>query len=80
MELMVKLVVATFAVALVAPVLLLVAVALGPVILGLICALGFGLIVFVLWSLAVGLGLFGRSLERAGMRHMRHAQGPHHSR
>jgi hypothetical protein len=34
------------------------------------------LVVFVLWNLAIGLGLFGRSLERAGMRRV---QGLHRS-
>ncbi len=61
------------------PILLLVAVALGPVILGILCALLCALVIFALWSLAVGVGLFGRSLERAGMRRVRHAQGAHHS-
>jgi len=75
----VRLVDGIFTVALAVPVLLLVAVALGPVIVGIICALGFGLVVFVLWSLVIGLGLLGRSVETAGLQHMRHRQGPHHS-
>jgi hypothetical protein len=57
-----KLMYAISAVVLGLPVLLIVAVALGPVILGLLCAGLFGLIVFALWSFVVGLGMFGRSL------------------
>ena len=51
-----------------APLLLLLAVALGPVILGILCAALFGVLVFALWSLAVALGLLGR---QAGLRYTR---------
>ena len=66
-----KMVFAILVAALMAPLLLVVAIALGPVILGIICALGFGLIVFVVGNVAIGLGLVGRSLERAGLRYTR---------
>ena len=62
---------AILAVALVAP-LLVVAIALGPVVLGIVCALGFGFGVFALVNLVIGLGVFGRSVERAAVRHARH--------
>lgn len=62
---------AILALALVLP-LLLFAIALGPVILGILCAVGFGLIVFAVVNFFVGLGLFGRSAERAGMRRLHH--------
>jgi hypothetical protein len=52
------------AIALVLP-LLLVAVALGPVILGILCAVGFGLIVFALVNLVIGVVV---GAERAGSR------------
>lgn len=42
------------------PLGLLAAVALGPVILGMLCATLFGLIVFALWSGALGLALLTR--------------------
>ena len=61
------------AVALVVP-LLIVVIALGPVILGILCAIGFGLIVFVAANSVLGLGLFGRSVERSVLRHGRHAR------
>jgi hypothetical protein len=69
----VKLLLAIVLLVLAAPVLLLFAVALGPVILGILCAALFGLLVFGLWSLAVALGLLGR---RAGQRYARRARGP----
>lgn len=59
------------------PILLLLAVALGPVILGIICALACASVVFVLWNLAIGLGLLGRFLESAGMSRVRHMRGLH---
>jgi hypothetical protein len=62
---LVKLVLALVPLVLAIPVLLLLAVALGPVILGILCAGLFGLIVFALWSGAMALGLLGR---RAGQR------------
>ncbi len=68
-----KVVLAILAVVLAIPVLLVVAIALGPVILGIICALGFGLIVFAVGYLVIGLGKLGRSLERAGSRHIGHS-------
>ena len=61
----VKVVLGVLAVAITLPILLLLAVALGPVILGLLCAALFGLIVFALWSLLAALGLAGRSWERS---------------
>ena len=55
---------AIFAVLLAVP-LLMVAVALGPVVLGILCAVGFGLLVFVLGNLAIGVGAVGmRALRR----------------
>ncbi|HEY1689256.1 MAG TPA: hypothetical protein VGF95_10380 [Solirubrobacteraceae bacterium] len=56
-----------FAVALLAPVALVIAVALGPVVLGIICAGLFGLIIFALWSFLLTLGVVGRRvLRKAG--------------
>jgi hypothetical protein len=37
------------------PLLLVVAIGLGPVILGILCAVGFGLMVFVVVDLAIGI-------------------------
>jgi len=68
----VKVVLAILAVVLAIPVLLVVAIALGPVILGVICALGFGLLVFVVGNILIGLFKAGRSIEHAGARHIRH--------
>jgi hypothetical protein len=54
----------------------------GPVtvILGVLCAVGFGLIVFVVVNLAIGLviglGLLVRSVERAGSGYAHHARIP----
>jgi hypothetical protein len=59
-------------VALVVPLLLMLAIALGPVTLGILCAAAFGLIVFVAVNFVIALGLFGRSLER----HLRHTRSP----
>lgn len=53
----------TFALAV--PVFLVVAVALGPVILGVLCAVGFGLIVFAIGNAVIGLVMAGRGAERA---------------
>ena len=50
------------------PVLLLVAIALGPVILGILCAVGFGLVVFVIGNAVIGLGVAARWAGRAGSR------------
>jgi hypothetical protein len=65
----VKVVFAILAVALMAPVVLVVAIALGPVAVGILCAIGFGLIVFVVVNLVIGLGVL---VERAASHHMRH--------
>jgi hypothetical protein len=59
------------------PVLLLAAIAFGPVALGVLCAVGFGLIVFVLVNIAFGVA-FGveavsRSAEHAVARHLHRA-------
>ena len=67
-----KVILAILAVVLAIPVVLVVAIALGPVILGIICALGFGLLVFVVGNIVIGLFKAGRSLEQAGARHLRH--------
>jgi hypothetical protein len=48
---------------------LLVAVALGPVTVGVLCAVGFGLLVFAIANLFVAIGL---GIERAGSRIARH--------
>ena len=48
---------------------LLVAVALGPVTVGILCAVGFGLVVFAIASLFVAIGT---AVERAGSRLARH--------
>ncbi len=72
-----KVFVAIIATALIVPVVLVVAVALGPVTLGAIAAAGFGLVVFAAWNLLVALGLAGRAIGRAGARgahHMHHPQ------
>jgi hypothetical protein len=60
----------SLAFALMMPPLLLI-IALGPVILGILCAVGFGLIVFVIGNAVIGLGAAGRSAERAGSRLVR---------
>lgn len=62
------------------PLLLVVAIVLGPVILGIVCAVGFGLIVSFIGNLAIGLWVLGHSLERAGQRYMQHARVPHPGR
>jgi hypothetical protein len=76
----VKVVFGIFAVLLAVPLLLVVAIGLGPVILGILCAVGFGLIVFVVVDLAIGLviglGLLVRSVERAGSGYVHHARIP----
>jgi hypothetical protein len=54
--------------ALAVPVLLFVAIALGPVILGIVCAVGFGLIVFAIANAVIGLVVAGRGAERALVR------------
>lgn len=64
---------AILGVALMAPVLLLVAVALGPVVLGILCAVGFGLIVFVVVNLVMGLGLL---VEKTGAWFAHHSRVP----
>lgn len=62
----VKYVLATLGFVLALPVLLLVAVALGPVAVGILCAVGFGLIVFLAWNALLALGLVGRAVWRRG--------------
>lgn len=74
-----KVVSVILAVALAAP-LLIVAVALGPVILGIMCAIGCAMLIAALGNLAIGLGLFGRCVERARMRHARHAPAARRNR
>ena len=54
------------------PVLLVLAIGLGPVLVGILCAVGFGLIVFVLGNLVIGFVVSLRGLERAGVRHFHH--------
>jgi hypothetical protein len=44
------------------PVLFLVAIGLGPVIVGILCAVGFGLIVFAIGNAVVGLVMAGRAV------------------
>jgi hypothetical protein len=48
---------------------LLVAIALGPVTVGVLCAVGFGLLVFAIANLFVAIGL---GIEKAGSRLARH--------
>ena len=48
---------------------LMVAIALGPVTVGILCAVGFGLLVFAIANLFLALGV---GLERAGSRLARH--------
>lgn len=67
-----KLVFVILTLALAAPALVL-AVALGPVALGILCAVGFAVIVMALFNFVIGLGLIGRSLERGGVRLVRDA-------
>jgi hypothetical protein len=52
-----------------APMVLLVAIALGPVILGVLCAVGCGLLVFAIASLLLGIGA---GVERVGSRLVGH--------
>lgn len=52
---------------------LLVALALGPVIVGILCAVGFGVIVFAIANAVLGLIVAGRGAERAGSRWVRRA-------
>jgi hypothetical protein len=60
------------------PVLLVVAIALGPVVLGILCAVGFGLIVFAVVNIVIGILAVGnRAVEQAGSWHSHHAA--HHS-
>jgi O-antigen/teichoic acid export membrane protein len=66
-EVTVKLLITILAFALALPALL-VAIALGPVIVGVLCAVGFGLIVFALGSLVIGLVT---GVEHAGSRFAR---------
>jgi len=54
------------------PILLVIAVALGPVTVGILCAVGFGLIIFVIWNAVIALGMAARSVERRGFWHQHH--------
>jgi hypothetical protein len=56
-----KLALGTLVFALAVPVLLVVAIALGPVIVGILCAVGFGLIVFAIGNAAVGFAAAGKA-------------------
>lgn len=58
-----RLLIAVLAVALALPALL-VAIALGPVVVGILCAVGFGLVVFAIVSLLLGLGKGAARLAR----------------
>ncbi len=67
-----KLVVGILVVALAVPILLIVAVALGPVTLAAISAIGFGIVIFAIWNLLVALGVVvSRAAERATGHHRR---------
>jgi uncharacterized membrane protein YwaF len=68
-----RLVTASLAVLSMVPVVLLVAVAAGPVALAFLCAGGFGLIVFVLEGTACGVAVVGLSVEHAVARHLHRA-------
>jgi hypothetical protein len=57
------------------PVLLVVAIALGPVIVGILCAVAFGLIVFAIGNAVIGLLMAGRGIERAGSRFVHRTPG-----
>jgi hypothetical protein len=57
-------VLAIIAFVLVLPLLFFVAIALGPVALGILCAVGFGLIVFLAWNALVAVGWLSRSAWR----------------
>ena len=70
-----KVLIAILALALVAPLLLVVAIALGPVILGILCAVGFGLVVFAIGNLVIGLVALGYSVEQAASRRVRAHHG-----
>ncbi len=70
-----KIAVGILALALALPVLLLVAIAMGPVILGILCAVGFGLIVCAIANGMIGLAVAGRSAERTASRWVRRASG-----
>ena len=48
---------------------LLVAIALGPVTVGILCAVGFGLLVFAIANLFIAIGV---GVKKAGSRHARH--------
>lgn len=48
---------------LIVPVFLVVAIALGPVIVAILCAVGFGLIVFAIGNAVVGLAVAGKAFN-----------------
>jgi hypothetical protein len=54
------------------PLLLLVGMVLGPLAVGVLFAVGVGLVVFLLANFVVGVGMAGRSIERSASRHMGH--------
>jgi hypothetical protein len=70
-----KLVFWSLVLALALPVMVVLAVALGPVIVGILCAVGFGLIVFAIGNAVIGLVVAGRGAERAGARWIRRESG-----
>ncbi len=53
------------------PVLAILAIMAGPVFVIVLCAVGFGLIAFLLIQAAIGVGLLARAAERGTMRHLR---------
>jgi hypothetical protein len=66
-----KVVIAIFAAALLLPLLMIAAIALGPVALGIMCAVGFGLIVGLFLELVVGLGVLVGNAHSEHQRHVR---------
>lgn len=71
-----RLLIGAIAVIIALPVALLVAVALGPVIVGVLLGLGCGFVVFVIGNILVGIGLLGRSAEQAGERRLSRGRLP----
>ncbi len=67
MRLVTVLLAVLFAVA-IAPIVLIVAVALGPVSIGILAAVTFGLVIFVLESAAAGLAMASTYVERVARR------------
>jgi hypothetical protein len=55
------------------PVLLIVAIAMGPIIVTLLFAAGCALVVFVLWNIPIALGVLGHSIQKSAQsHHVRH--------